>query len=106
MDKKERDELARGAIEHALKVLITERQADLEVANEGLANAQAQLRTWRKQGQLDHLVALRALAIAQIDDYANEPPRGQHLKALQAYLAEHHPALSETRSPSDEAAQS
>lgn len=105
MDKKERDELARAAIEHALRNQIADRQSELDAAHEGLTNAQAQLRSWRKHGDLDRLVALRALAIAQIDDLSGDPPAGQHLEALQAYLAEHHRPLSEAKSPTDEAAQ-
>jgi hypothetical protein len=104
MDKKERDEIARGAIERALQNIITDRQAELEAANEGVVDARAQLRAWRKQGQLERLVALRALAIAQIDDLSGDPPAGQHLEALQAYLAEHHPPLSQTETPNGETA--
>lgn len=105
MDKKERDEIARAAIERALQNLVVDRQAELDAANEGLTNARAQIRTWRKHGHLDRLAALRAMAIAQIDDLSGEPPPGQHLEALQAYLAEHHPPLSVAETSSDEAAQ-
>ncbi len=104
MDKKERDAIARAAIEHALQNLIAEQQTESELANERLATARAQLRNWRRHGQLERLVALRALSIAQIDDLSGDEPRGQHLEALQAYLAEHHPPLSEANAPGDQAA--
>jgi len=100
-----RDKLARTIIDEALRAIIAECQTELAAANRDLATAQAKRRAWRKHGEFDHIVGMRALAVAQIEDLVDQaPPAGRHLEALQSYLAEHHPPQSEPAPASNNSA--
>lgn len=106
----DRDEIARGIIEEALALEVTEHRAAVERARKKLKKAKRRLRearrggsagliAWRKRGELDRLVAMKALTIAQIKDLNDES--GHYTAAVTGYLSEHHPPA--TPKPADNA---
>jgi IS5 family transposase len=106
----DRDEIARGIIEEALELEVTEHRAAVERARKELKEAKRRLRkvrkagpdglvAWRERGELDRLVAMKALTIAQIKDLNEES--GHYTAAVTGYLSEHHPPA--TPKPADNA---
>jgi hypothetical protein len=96
----DRDKIARDVIEEALELRVTEHRAEVERARKKLKEAKQRLRevrkagpegltAWREHGELDRLVAMKALTIAQIKDLGEKS--AHYTAAVTGYLAEHHP---------------
>lgn len=100
----DRDKIARAVIKEALQLDETEQRAAVDRARKELKDAEHRLRelhkagsegliAWRKRGELDRLIALKALTLAQIKDLAE--PSGHYTAAVTGYLAEHHPPTAD-----------
>jgi hypothetical protein len=113
----DRDKMAREVIEEALELRVTEYRAEVERAHKDLKEAKRRLRevrkggsagltAWQERGELDRLVAMKALTIAQIKDLGEES--GHYTAAVTGYLAEHHPpgAYSSAAKKADNSADS
>lgn len=101
MPDTDRDKIASDVIEEALRLRVAEYRAAVERARKELKDAKKRLRevrkdgpdgltAWRERGELDRLVAMKALTIAQVKDLGEET--AHYTAAVTGYLAEHHPA--------------